>query len=603
MFLGLRELRSNEAIRIMIEIYGGGKEDGVLIWYYYVAFAASLLLSAFYVFRWHKHFNLNITVIYILVPISNLAFCMMYRSGSNLTMMLATKFVYIGACFLPWFVVMAIADLCKIKISKSIRFSSFVLSAMVFISVLTVGFSPVFYKYFYMEKIGGNYVAVKEYGFMHGVFYVMIMAYQVAGVAIILYSFFRKNQISRKILTLLFVPQLITLLGYFSNHIMPPGFDSVPATYVLAQIIYFFVADQIALYDVSEMVVESLVQSGDTGFITIDSGYRYLGSNETAKQIMPKLAELVADQSIKGRGEEEDRIVSWVDQFRIERHNGFRYSKQEGDDERFYSVTLDYLYDGTRRRGFQIFFKDDTENQRHMQLLDNYNEELERDVREKTESIVKMHDNLIVSMATMVESRDNSTGGHIKRTSQGVRILIEEMQKDGRFKMTEEFCKDIIKAAPMHDLGKIAVRDEILRKKGRFTPDEYDEMKKHAAEGARIVHEILKDTDDESFKIIAENVAHYHHERVDGSGYPEGLKGDEIPFEARIMAIADVYDALVSKRVYKEKMSFEEADAIIMEGMGKHFDKQLEEIYIKARPKLEAFYEEYERNETPPVDE
>ena len=105
-----------------------------------------------------------------------------------------------------------------------------------------------------------------------------------------------------------------------------------------------------------------------------------------------------------------------------------------------------------------------------------------------------------------------------------------------------------------------------------------------------IVHEILKDTNDESFKIIAENVAHYHHERIDGSGYPDGLKGDDIPLEARIMAIADVYDALVSKRVYKESMSFEKANEIILEGMGKHFDKKLEKYYISARPKLEEYY-------------
>ena len=546
-------------------------------------------------------------MIYILVPISILAFCMMYRSGSNLAMMMATKIVYIGACFLPWFVVMAIADLCKIKISKTIRFSSFVLNALVYISVLSVGFSPVFYKYFYMDNVGGNYVAVKEYGFMHTVFYFMIMLYQTAGISIIMYSFFRKNQISRKILTLLFIPQLITLVGYLSNRFMPPGFDSVPASYVFAQIIYIFVADSIALYDVSEMVVESLVQSGDTGFITIDSKYRYLGCNETAKQIMPVLSELTADQSLIDLGEDEDKIISWVEHFRDRKnknkHNVFLYSKRDGDEEKFYSVTVDYLYDGTRQRGFQIFFKDDTENQRFIKFINNYNTDLEREVAEKTESIVKMHDNLIVSMATMVESRDNSTGGHIRRTSQGVRILIEEMLNDGRFELSKEFCRDIIKAAPMHDLGKIAVRDDILRKKGRFTPEEYDEMKKHAEEGAKIVHEILKDTDDESFKVIAENVAHYHHERVDGSGYPEGLKGDEIPFEARIMAIADVYDALVSKRVYKEKMSFEEADAIIMEGMGKHFDKQLEEIYVKARPKLEAFYLEFESDEASKTEE
>ena len=201
-----------------------------------------------------------------------------------------------------------------------------------------------------------------------------------------------------------------------------------------------------------------------------------------------------------------------------------------------------------------------------------------------------MHDQLILGMATMVESRDNSTGGHIRRTSEGVRILIDEMNKNPDCPLKEDFCKKLIKAAPMHDLGKISVDDAVLRKPDRFTPEEYEIMKTHAPEGARIVHEILKNTDDPEFQVIAENVAHYHHERWDGKGYPDGLRGEKIPLEARIMAVADVYDALVSKRVYKEKMSFEKADSIILEGMGSQFDPNLESVYRQARPRLEAYY-------------
>ena len=236
---------------------------------------------------------------------------------------------------------------------------------------------------------------------------------------------------------------------------------------------------------------------------------------------------------------------------------------------------------------------DDTKDQKYITLLNGFNDKLRDEVNQKTEHIVEMHNNLILSMATMVESRDNSTGGHIKRTSEVVNILISEIQKDkdqNHLQISADFCHNIIKAAPMHDLGKIAVDDEILRKPGRFTEEEFEKMKAHAAEGARIVHEILKDTDDKAFHILAENVAHYHHERWDGSGYPEGLKGEDIPLEARIMAVADVYDALVSKRVYKDAMSFEKADSIMMESFGKHFDRQLEKYYVAARPRLEEYY-------------
>ena len=212
------------------------------------------------------------------------------------------------------------------------------------------------------------------------------------------------------------------------------------------------------------------------------------------------------------------------------------------------------------------------------------------DVLEKTKSIQTMYDNTILGIATLIESRDNSTGGHIKRTSEGVRLLVNEMKKDKTINYPESFYENIIKAAPMHDLGKIAVDDRILRKPGKFSEEEYNEMKKHPTEGARIIAEILDESFNKDFKQIAINVAHYHHEKVDGTGYPLGLKGDEIPIEARIMAIADVYDALVSKRVYKEKLSFEEANKIIMDGFGNHFDKKLEKYYVSARPKLEKYY-------------
>ena len=222
----------------------------------------------------------------------------------------------------------------------------------------------------------------------------------------------------------------------------------------------------------------------------------------------------------------------------------------------------------------------------------NYNEELQKEVKSKTEKIVALHDQLVIGMATMVEGRDNSTGGHIRRTSAGVRILTETLRENGSAQISDEFCEKLIKAAPMHDLGKITVGDAILCKPGRYTPEEYEVMKTHSAEGARIVREILSDTDDEEFRRIAENVAHYHHERFDGTGYPDRLKGDGIPLEARIMAIADVYDALVSKRVYKERYSFEQADRIILDGMGTQFDPALRKYYEAARPKLEAYYAE-----------
>ena len=203
---------------------------------------------------------------------------------------------------------------------------------------------------------------------------------------------------------------------------------------------------------------------------------------------------------------------------------------------------------------------------------------------------VALQDKLVLGMATMVEGRDNSTGGHIKRTSDIVRFLVEEMMKDPTIDLNTTFYQSLIKAAPMHDLGKITIDDNILRKPGKFTPEEYQVMKTHSAAGSVILAQILKDVTDKNFEAVAINVAHFHHERWDGKGYPQGLKGEEIPLEARVMAIADVYDALVSKRVYKDEFSFDEAYNIIIENMGKQFDPGLEKHFVRARAKIENYY-------------
>ena len=222
-------------------------------------------------------------------------------------------------------------------------------------------------------------------------------------------------------------------------------------------------------------------------------------------------------------------------------------------------------------------------------LSDNFNS-MTRSLDDKSQRIVKIQNSIIRGMAVMVESRDNSTGGHINRTSECVKVFVKKMKQEERFKITDSFEQAIIKAAPMHDLGKIAVDDEILRKPGRFTDEEFEKMKKHAEEGAKIVAEVLRESDDEEFKKIAVNVANFHHEKWNGTGYPTKISGTDIPYEARIMALADVFDALVSKRCYKESMGFDQAFSIIEESLGQHFDPELGAFFISCRPELEELY-------------
>ena len=563
--------------------------------FYLSLFLISFLLTLIYIFRWHKHFDTHMTVVYVLIPIICVAYIVMYSNKDPQSAMGALKIIYVGACYLPWMMMLCVAELCDIKINRVIRIVSILLNTVIYAFVLTIGRLPWFYKSLTLEKVGSLWVIHKEYGPMHTAYSILIILYLVADLALIFYSYKKKKHVSRRILLLLFVPIPITMVGFFLNRFtMSRGIEIVPLAYIFAQVIYLFITQRMAVYNVSDAAAVSMVESGDTGFITVDYKKRYLGSNETARAILPDLNTLTVDGQALKTDNLKETLGAWIDAFeQSQKTNKTVYYKKETapqEDDKIYAVNVNYLYDGKKKHGYQIVLTDDTQNRKYIDLLDKYNSDLQNEVAAKTERIVQMHDRLIMGLATMVESRDNSTGGHIRRTSEGVRILIEQIQADGELELSDNFCKNIIKAAPMHDLGKIAVDDAVLRKAGSFTPEEREKMKMHAAEGARIVHEILRDTDDEDFRRIAENVAHYHHERVDGSGYPDGLKGDRIPLEARIMAVADVYDALVSRRVYKEKFSFEKADAIILEGMGTQFDPDLCKYYIKARPKLIEFY-------------
>lgn len=221
--------------------------------------------------------------------------------------------------------------------------------------------------------------------------------------------------------------------------------------------------------------------------------------------------------------------------------------------------------------------------------LDDLRKNLEEKLDERTRHISHIQQMMVLGMATMVESRDNSTGGHIKRTSMVVETFAAKLSRSD-YGLSKSFLKKVIRAAPMHDLGKIAVDDRILRKQGKFTDEEYEEMKNHSREGARIVKQILEGVEKEDFVRIAVNMAHYHHEKWNGTGYPTGIAGEEIPVEARIMALADVFDALVSKRCYKEAFSYDKAFGIIEESLGTHFDPGLGRIFITCRSELEELY-------------
>ena len=218
------------------------------------------------------------------------------------------------------------------------------------------------------------------------------------------------------------------------------------------------------------------------------------------------------------------------------------------------------------------------------------------DIQEKSQALNKMQNGLILVLADIVESRDKCTGDHVRKTAAYCRLILEELQKEGKFKeiITDEYINDVFNSAPLHDIGKINVPDAILNKPGKLTDEEYAIMKTHTTAGENIIQQAIElVATDAGYLREAKNLAAYHHEKWDGTGYPNGIRGEQIPLSARVMAVADVYDALVSKRSYKPPFDFEKAFRIVEEGAGTHFDPDCAAAFLKVRKEAEAIAEEF----------
>jgi len=223
----------------------------------------------------------------------------------------------------------------------------------------------------------------------------------------------------------------------------------------------------------------------------------------------------------------------------------------------------------------------------HLQLKE-FTDNLQEMVEAKTRSVLKLQNKILGTVAELVESRDNVTGTHIQGTQRCLGYLLDALKDSGEYKqeMAQWDTELIVQSAQLHDVGKISIKDSILQKPGKLTPEEFEQMKGHVEAGVRIIEQIAGDDEESDFLNYAKLLAGYHHEKWNGKGYPYGLAGEEIPLLGRLMAIADVYDALTSKRQYKDAFSHEKAVRIIVEEAGSHFDPKLVEIFLKIADKL-----------------
>ena len=559
--------------------------------YLTLMFVLSAVNLAVLSLRFQNQRNNYVYYVFYAILVANFGHWLLGFSESVEGAIIANKVNYLGASFLPMFMFFALLQICKIRISRYLYISLIILSFGICALAMTVGFCPAYYKTVeYVVQAGvGNYVAT--YGWGHTVFNIFLIGYALLDIWIIVRAILCQKMVSLKNISAMIATESASIASFFVARYLGNDMLVMPFVYVLDQCLLLYICNNVKWYDITECVVESIEAESSCAYLSFSIDGAYLGANKIAFEFFPELADMRVDARLNEDSELQRHFIGWIDKFKSSRILAdYSQATEFSYQGRHYKCDMKVLRQVHGKNVFLFRIEDNTQEQRYIDALGQSNYMLQRNKVKSENEMLSVQEKWIVGMAQMAESRAGNMDGHIKRTSEVVKILVASMRKKGVDVLSDKFLDVLIAAAPMYDLGKVAIDDAVLRKPGRFNFDDYEIMKTHAEKGANIIEKLLSDVKDSYFVSVAKNMALYHHERWDGTGYPERRSGDSIPMEARIMALADVYDALVSKRCYKERMSFREARDVILASMGKQFDPQLKDSFLDCQEQLMDYY-------------
>ena len=479
--------------------------------------------------------------------------------------LMATKISYVGKVYIPLLGFFFVLYYCRIKVPKWLGPALAVVHTAVLVLVLTCEYQDLFYATFDFEKDG----LFPHLEHMHGPVYVgytaLVLFYSVCMMGVCIYRYKKAVQEERNRVACLSMIVLLPILGlvlYLTG--ITQEYDATAVSYVLSGIVLLVSIFRHDFFDTVNLAKNYVVENLSDGLVVLGKQGQFVYANAPALRLFPQL-------SGSEYGEAVEEIAKYC-------QKGKRLHK----DGKVYKVTTQDVLQKQDMRGIMFYLQDVTDSY-------NYTTKLEQEVRDKTLELFNSHHALIVSLANMVEARDGTTGLHVKHTSSYVEILAKALKKKPKYRgiISNSYVSVLHEAAPLHDIGKISIEDSILRKEGSLTPEELKAIQSHPELGAQIIDTVLAETESSDYLATAREMAYCHHEKWDGTGYPRGLKGEEIPLSARIMAIADVYDALRSERSYKAAYSKEEAKRIIEEQSGTQFDPELVEVFLENLEELE----------------
>jgi len=473
---------------------------------------------------------------------------------------------YIGKPFALLMSLIFVSDYCGRHISKKITIPLSCFSALFPIIVFTNGTTLSHGHHLYYATVNFDINRVfSPLILTRGAFYIVYMIFLISMFASILVVIL-KSILSKKYRNakkpLIYIGGMIvcTIAGYLIYLLgITQGYDTTMTGAALGALLLTIVFFKYNLFDMLTYAREHALQNVSTGLLVVNDNNHPVYTNT-------KIDEL------NKNGFSLDEMIALPDGKQIVEKLGRVFEIKKAPIEK-----SDMCY------GKTIEIDDIT-------IQHNYNIQLEHDVATRTKEIQDIQRSVLASFAGIVEARDNSTGTHIKRMSRYVELIARSLAKSGKYLdvLTEEYLTSLVDVAPLHDIGKLAIPDVILLKPAKLTNEEFEIMKTHSKEGARIIRECLEAVERPEYVNLAVNVANFHHEKWNGEGYPNHLKGSEIPICARIVAVADVYDAIRSERCYKPAMNKEDALKVILDGKGTHFDPDVVDAFVNVLSSIEA---------------
>lgn len=497
----------------------------------------------------------------------------------------AKKITYLGTCPIYFSLLLFYVRYYRLQKVKKIVPIFAAITCFIVAMTLTIDKHTLYYQSISLGGTVNRPTLEVEYGMMHKVYVGLLIVYTILTIGITVHQMYmfqsyKKNWQNEMILLAI---SLIPTTCYFLEKVYKTDLALVPIGLLFSDVALIYLIAGNKITDINILAKEFIYDTIEDAIVVVDQNNCFRGANPKAIAMFPSLNELHNGAKVSELPEEIQGVLKKTmtnNKVLIEHENAI------------YRFNPKHVIRQDKDLGSVFWFKDVTREVENIHLLENYQENLEKEVKKKTKQLREMQVQMIHGFSAIVENKNAITGNHIQRTSGYVEIIARELMKEGKSKelLNKKYLTKLTLASPLHDIGKISIPDSILDKPAKLTEEEFEIIKTHTSNGEQIIGHILEKSEDSQYVAIAKEVAKYHHEKWNGLGYPEGLYNEEIPLSARIMSVADVFDALVSLRPYKKPYGIEEAFEIIESESGKHFDPVIVHAFLNARQEIEDLF-------------